>query len=221
MNAQAGHGPAESRPAAYGASALATAATREWFGERILELLPDLTSTALRFTRNPADAEDLVADTVTKAWKHLQDLEDRNRFRGWIFRILTNAWISHCRVRSSRPVHEPLPEEDDCFSLFERLHQPFLLWWSNPERVFLNNLLREDLERAVDALPEDFRAVVVLADVQGFSYQEIAEMLHIPIGTVRSRLSRGRSRLQRSLWEHARDRGWEAWSENPQSGRPS
>lgn len=188
---------------------------REWFGREIADLLPDLTSTALRFTRDQADAEDLVAETVTKAWAHLPGLKDHASLRGWIFRILTNIWISHCRARKSRPVHESLSDgEDACFSLFERLHQPFLLWWGNPEREFLNDLLREDLEQALDALPDHFRAAVVLADVQGFSYGEIAEMLEIPVGTVRSRLARGRARLQRALWEHARERGW-VGTQNP------
>ena len=181
---------------------------RDWFGTAVLDLLPDLNSTALRFTRDATEAEDLVAEAVTKAWKNLGSLNDRARLRGWIFRILTTTWISDCRARQSRPAQESLPDEDDCFSLFERLHQPFLLWWGNPEQDFLNNLLREDLERAIAALPEEFRPVVIFADVNGFSYGEIAEMLAIPIGTVRSRLARGRSRLQQSLWEHARDRGW-------------
>lgn len=192
---------------------------REWFGQTILDLLPDLTSTAIRFTRDATEAEDLVAEAITKAWKSLPGLNDRAHFRGWMFRILTNTWISHCRARRSRPVQESLSDEDDCFSVFERLHQPFLLWGGNPEREFLNGLLREDLERAVDALPEDFRAAVVLADVHGFSYQEIAEMLAVPIGTVRSRLARGRSRLQQALWDHARERGWVESSEKPQTGR--
>lgn len=183
---------------------------REWFEQSVVELLPDLHATALRFTRNDADAEDLVADAVTKAWEHLPALSDRERFRGWIFRILTNTWISECRARRSHPVQEPLSEQADYFSIFERLHQPFLLWWGHPEREFLNGLLRADLARAVDALPDEFRAVVVLADVEGIPYRDIAESLGIPIGTVRSRLARGRSRLQRALWEHARDRGWVA-----------
>lgn len=205
-----------SEPAAAGDG---RAEARDWFGASILAMLPDLTSTALRFTRDRMDAEDLVAETVTKAWAGLPRLEDRERFRGWVFRILTNTWISHRRGRKSRPVHEPLPEDDECFSIFERLHQPFLLWGGNPEREFLNGVLREDLERAVDALPADFRAAVVLADVHGFAYREIATMLRIPVGTVRSRLARGRSRLQEALWEHARDRGWVGARENLQIGR--
>lgn len=178
-----------------------------WFEGEVLGVLPDLYGTALRLTQNPADAEDLVAEAVAKAWAHLSDLSDPARFRGWIFRILTTTFLSDCRVRRRQPPQEPLPDEGAEFSLFERLHQPFLLWWGNPEQEFLNTLLREDLERAVDALPEAFRVVVVLAEVRGFSYQEIADTLGVPLGTVRSRLARGRSLLQRALWEHARDAG--------------
>jgi RNA polymerase sigma-70 factor (ECF subfamily) len=98
-------------------------------------------------------------------------------------------------------------DQGTAFSLFERLHQPFLLWWGNPEQAFLDRLLREDMARAIDALPHPFRVVVVLVDVQGWSYQEVADALAVPVGTVRSRLFRGRSALQRSLWEHGRDAG--------------
>lgn len=172
-------------------------------------MLPDLLGTALRLSRNRADAEDLVADAVAKAWASFDTLHDRSRFRGWIYRILSNTFISGCRARHARPPHEPLLDDEGeaNFSLFERLHQPFLLWWGNPEQEFLNKLLREDLERAVDALPEAFRVVVVLADLQDFSYQEIADALEVPIGTVRSRLARGRALLQKVLWEHAQDAG--------------
>jgi RNA polymerase sigma-70 factor (ECF subfamily) len=125
-------------------------------------------------------------------------------------RILANTYTSWWRTAEARPVVEPLIDEtstDESFSLFERLHQPFLLWFSTPEQVFLNALLREDLERAIDQLPEPFRVAVVLSDVQGLSYQEIADALHVPIGTVRSRLARGRATLQRALWQHGLDAG--------------
>lgn len=197
----------------------ASAELRDWYGRSILELLPDLTSTARRFTRDATLAEDLVAEAVTRGWKHLPSLQERARFRGWIFRILTNTWISERRAQKSRPVKESFPEAEDCFSIFERLHQPFLLWWDNPERTFLNNLLREDLERAIDSLPEEFRMAVIFADVHGFSYREIAAMMEVPIGTVRSRLARGRSRLQRALWEHASDRGWVGEADRTPEGR--
>jgi RNA polymerase sigma-70 factor, ECF subfamily len=185
-----------------------TPADREWFAGVIVALLPDLFSTALRLTRNRADAEDLVADTVARGWSHLHELTDRSRLRGWLFRILTNAFLSARRTDARRGVHESLDDEtEDGFSLFEQLHAPVLLWWGTPERAFLDKLLQEDLTRAVDALPEPFRLVVVLADMNGCTYQEIAETLAVPIGTVRSRLARARALLQKALWTHARDAG--------------
>jgi RNA polymerase sigma-70 factor (ECF subfamily) len=93
------------------------------------------------------------------------------------------------------------------FSIFERVHQPFLLWFGNPEQEFLDKLLREDLDRALAALAEHHRIVVLLADVEGFKYSEIAEALDVPVGTVRSRLARARCALQRTLWAVARDHG--------------
>ena len=182
---------------------------RHWFEREVVSVLPDLYGTALRLTANAADAEDLVADAIAKAWTRLDSLRDRSSFRGWIFRILSNTYLSDRRARAVRPVHESLAEAeaDDGFSLFERLHQPFILWWGRPEQEFLDKLLREDLERCVDALPDPYRVVVVMADVQGMSYREIAETLRVPIGTVRSRLARGRSLLQKRLWDHAVDAG--------------
>ena len=183
-------------------------ADRDWFEGAVVELLSDLFGTALRLTRNRADAEDLVADTVARAWTHLDELADRARLRGWLFRILTNAFLSARRTDTRRGVHESLDETtEDGFSLFEQLHAPVLLFWGTPERAFLDKLLREDLARALDALPEPFRLVVVLADMHGYAYQEIAETMGVPIGTVRSRLARARAMLQKALWTHARDAG--------------
>jgi RNA polymerase sigma-70 factor (ECF subfamily) len=185
-----------------------TPADRSWFEQGVMALLPDLFGAARRLTRNRADAEDLVADAVAKAWAGRDGLADRERLRGWLFRILTNTFISARRAEGRRGVLESLDEGDrETFSLFERLHTPILMWWGNPEQDFLENLLREDLARALDAVPEAFRVVVVLADVQGFAYQEIATTLDIPIGTVRSRLARARALLQKALWTHAQDAG--------------
>lgn len=180
-----------------------------WFAHEIEQLLPDLYGTALRLAKNETDAQDLVADAVAKAWMGRASLKHPEAFRAWVFRILTNGFISRCRTELAAGPQETYAEGDEepSFSLFERLQQPFLLWWHNPEQEFLNKVLREDLERAVDALGEPFRVVVVLADLQGFSYQEIAQTLEIPVGTVRSRLARGRSQLQKALWSHAVDAG--------------
>lgn len=179
----------------------------KWFEGVVVELLPDLYGTALRYTRNRADAEDLVADAVARAWSHLDELADRARLRGWLFCILTNAFLSLRRADARHGTQESFDDSDDGFSLFEKLHAPILLWWNSPEREFLNKLLREDLARAVDALPEQFRVVVVMADMHGCTYQEIAETLQVPIGTVRSRLARARGALQKALWGHAQDAG--------------
>jgi RNA polymerase sigma-70 factor (ECF subfamily) len=174
----------------------------------VVGLLPDLYGTALRLTRNRADAEDLVADTAAQGWRHLNDLADRARVRGWLFQILTNAFLSSRRTNARRGVHQSLDDETKAaFSLFEQLHAPILLWWGTPEQAFLDKLLREDLTRAVDGLPEPFRLVVVLADMHGCTYQEIADTLQVPIGTVRSRLARARSLHQKALWTQAQDAG--------------
>jgi len=167
-----------------------------------------LYGTALRMTRNPADAEDLVSEAVTKAWANLGDLADRQAFQKWLFRILTNTFVSD-RRRSRPETSETIigADGEETFSLFEKLHQPFLLWWSNPEQELINALLREDLERALDQLAEEYRTVVVLVEINGQSYAEVAEILGIPIGTVRSRLSRARSTLQRALWKQAQAAG--------------
>jgi RNA polymerase sigma-70 factor (ECF subfamily) len=180
----------------------------EWFEKDVMVLLPQLLAGARRMCRDATDAEDLVAETIAKAWRHRESLRERERLRGWLFRILTNTYFSSQRARAAEPELQPTDEGDEAaFSLFDRLHQPFLLWWSNPEEELLARLLQEDLERALDALPEPYRLAVVLADVQGLTYQEIADALDLPIGTVRSRLARGRSQLQKALWKHAQDAG--------------
>jgi RNA polymerase sigma-70 factor (ECF subfamily) len=171
---------------------------------------------AMRLTRNRNDAEDLVAESITKAWSAFDSLQDRERFVPWVLRIMTNTFISERRLVANKIHHESYVEESDDetpFSLFEQLHQPFLLWWGNPEQNFLNQLLREDIEKALDELPEHYRVMVILADVEGLTYQEISEAMDIPIGTVRSRLSRTRSQLQKLLWQHAEDRKLSATTE--------
>jgi RNA polymerase sigma-70 factor (ECF subfamily) len=183
-----------------------TAPDRVWFEQAVLGVLPELLGTARRLARNREDAEDLAAEAITRAWLHRASLRERERFAGWLLRILTNLYLSRRRAEATRPAETGLDEEGD-FSLFERLHQPFLLWWGTPEQEFLDRLLREDLIRAIEGLPEVYRVVVVLADVRGFSYGEIASTLEIPVGTVRSRLARGRALLQKALWEHACDAG--------------
>jgi RNA polymerase sigma-70 factor (ECF subfamily) len=196
--------------------------SREFFENQVLGLLGALQGVARRLTRNDADAEDLVAETVLRAWRALDTLECEAAFRSWIYRILNNTYISELRRADARPKTESMDVgdgdgEEAEFSLFEQMHQPFLLWFGNPEQEFLDKLLREDLERALASLPEHHRVVVILSDLEEFSYAEIAQTLAVPVGTVRSRLARARSALQRLLWQQARERGLRA--EAPDSAR--
>lgn len=187
--------------------------TKEAFETQVMAILGRLHGVAARLTRNDADAEDLVAETIVRAWRARDSLTSSNAFQAWIFRILNNTFISDRRRASVRGQAEPIEaaEIDDRqpFSIFERLHQPFLLWFANPEQEFLDKVLRDDVDRALAALPEHYRVVVIMADMEDLKYAEIAEMLKIPIGTVRSRLARARAALQETLWTLAHERGIE------------
>ena len=182
---------------------------RVFFEKGVIAEMDSLYGTALRLTRDAGQAEELVAETVARAWSALESLKSRARFRPWIYRILTNTFISDYRKRTCDPAIEEWTDcdGDEGFSLFEKLHQPFLLWWGNPEQEFVNKLLREDIAQAIDELPQAFRIAVMLVDVEGFTYQEAADALEVPVGTVRSRLKRARGCLQKALWRHAGDIG--------------
>ena len=182
-----------------------------FFESAVSRLMDRLYGAAMRFTRNASDAEDLMAEALEKAWNALDSLDDRDRFDGWIMRILSNTYISQWRRKKVRD--EIFDDEtstddlDDRSSLYARLHQPFLLWWGTPEQTFVNNLLVEDIATALDGISDAYREVVVMVELLGFTYEEAAESLEVPIGTVRSRLNRGRRMLQDALWHNARDAG--------------
>ena len=194
-----------------------------------MPLLGSLQGVSRRLTCDEAEGEDLVAETVARAWQARDSLDDPEAFRAWIFRILHNTFVSEWRRKRASPQCDALQadEADDegeaAFSIFEQLHQPFLLWFSNPEREFVEKLLREDLEAALARLPEAHRVVVLLSDLEGFTYGEIAAALDIPVGTVRSRLARARSALQKALWRQAQEYGLRAPARHgggePASGR--
>jgi RNA polymerase sigma-70 factor (ECF subfamily) len=187
--------------------------TKARFSRHIETNLESLFRLALRLTRNSADAEDLVAEATTKAWSAIDSLEDETRFRPWIFRILHNCYISDYRKKSVRPIesaYEESPSADDdseIACLLIRQPDEFLNWWANPEREALNSVLGKDLMSAIESLPESFRIVVVLINVEGLSYDETAEVLGVSSGTARSRMNRGRTLLQKALWQHAQDAG--------------
>lgn len=181
----------------------------QFFETEVERLMDQLYGTALRLTRDKSRAEDLVAEALGKAWAGLDRLEDKQSFEKWVFRILVNTFISERRRRREIPMSDLVSDEeqDEGTSLFDKLHQPFLLWWGNPEQQLLDKLLRRDIESALEALPETFRVVVIMVDAQGFTYAEVAETLDIPVGTVRSRLNRGRRLLQGFLWRQATQSG--------------
>lgn len=187
---------------------------KSYFSRHIHENMDSLFSFALRLTRNRADAEDLVAETAGKAWSSLDSLQDPNRFRPWIFRILHNNYISEFRKKSVRPAETPYDEssaeggDSEIAALLIKQPDEFLNWWANPERAVLNSLLGEDLIKAIENLPESFRVVVSLINVEGLSYDETADILGVSPGTVRSRMNRGRTLLQKALWQHAQDAGY-------------
>ncbi|MDH3821681.1 MAG: sigma-70 family RNA polymerase sigma factor [Gammaproteobacteria bacterium] len=178
---------------------------KAFFSTGVEQNIDALYSVALRLTRKNVDAEDLVAETVAKAWGAIDTLNDQDRFRPWLFRILHNVFVSDYRKMTIRPVEASFDQGDDSddelASLLNEQSDDFLVWWSNPERAYFNDLLGDQLLDAIDNLPEAFRSVVVLVNVEGFTYDETAEVLGIAPGTVRSRMKRGRTLLQKSLWE--------------------
>lgn len=185
---------------------------QQLFEQQVEHLMDRLYGTALRLTRNRDEAEDVVAEAVSQAWRRLDQLEDPAHVEGWLFRILHHTFISQWRRRRCRQDREVSldteeAEEAGGVSLFEKLHQPFLLWWGAPERDFVNHLLQEDLQQAVDNLADPYRIVMVLVEIQGYTYDEAAHILDVPLGTVRSRLSRARSLLQKALWQQGCDAG--------------
>ncbi len=179
--------------------------------EIILPLLDDLQRVGMELCRSQSEAEELVAETLVRACENFSSLRDHSKAKQWLMRILTNVFISKYRTKQTRRevVYDESSDEEQKFSLFDELSQPFF-WWGNPEREVMNKFLDEDLKRAMGSLPEESRAIVVMCDVEGYSYEEIASVLTIPIGTVRSRLSRARAELQKQLYDHAVDMGWVA-----------
>jgi RNA polymerase sigma-70 factor (ECF subfamily) len=170
-----------------------------------MEYAPQLYSAALRMTRNPADAEDVVQETFLKAYRAYGTFTAGTNLKAWLYRILTNTYINKYRKQQRRPSEVELGELQDIY-LFKRVGEQSGASRSAEEDM-LDEFVDEDIIEALESLPDNFRMPVLLADVEGFSYKEIAEMLDIPIGTVMSRLHRGRKALQRKLWNVAEAKG--------------
>jgi RNA polymerase sigma-70 factor (ECF subfamily) len=163
--------------------------------------------TALRLTRNPADAEDLVQETYLKAHRFRDSFTPGTNLRAWLFRILTNSFINEYRKRSRQPETTETGDLEDYY-LFRRIKESGEDLGTDPEATVMRMFLDEEVRRALEELPEQYRVTVLLADVEGFSYKEIAEITNTQIGTVMSRLHRGRRQLQKKLWEYAQSRGY-------------
>jgi RNA polymerase sigma-70 factor (ECF subfamily) len=172
------------------------------FQEQVLPFLPSLYGAALRYTRNPADAEDLVQQTVLRAFQGWKGFESGTNLKAWLYKILTNTFISGYRKKQREPKTVSADENEE-FSLYDMLVESNM----TPEAEIIERLPDEEVKAALESLPEQFRTAVLLADVEGFSYQEIADITGVAIGTVMSRLHRGRKALQKALWEYAQKRG--------------
>src|SRR5579862_9855904 len=172
-----------------------------------MEYMPALYSAALRMTRNPSDAEDLVQETYLKAYRAFDSFTEGTNLKAWLNRILTNTYINTYRAARRRPQVSDVEDVEDLY-LYRRLN-PFdgSSAGRSAEDEALDSFTDDEVKSAIEALPDAFRIAVLLADVEGFSYKEIAEITDVPIGTVMSRLHRGRSALQKALHEFGEKRG--------------
>jgi RNA polymerase sigma-70 factor (ECF subfamily) len=177
------------------------------FADEAMPFMPGLYAAALRMTRSPADAEDLVQETYLRAYRGFGGFEAGTNLKAWLYRILTNTYINTYRARKRRPEETDVDEVEDLY-LYRRLGglEAADAGRSAEDELF-DWFTDDEVKHALEALPEQFRLAVLLADVEGFSYKEIAEILDIPIGTVMSRLHRGRKSLQKQLFEFAAANG--------------
>jgi RNA polymerase sigma factor (sigma-70 family) len=183
---------------------------RKEFKRLVLPHLDVLHRVALHLTHQPSEAEEIVAEAIFKACGNFRRLRDKDRIKQWLLRILCNDFIS---LRRMKRRHQGVPFEEEWeddaapFSAFDGISRSLVLGSNNPEELLIQKLMDEDIKRAIGTLPEEFHLAVVLCDVEGLRYREIAHILKLPIGTVRSRLSRGRALLQKKLWHYAQDVG--------------
>ena len=180
---------------------------RDDFTADAMQYAPQLYSTALRMTRNRADAEDLVQETFMKGWRAFDSYEQGTNLRAWLFRIMTNTYINKYNAKQRRPDETELDEVEELY-LFKRLgafNQAKINL--SAEDQMLELFTDDEVKNALEELPEVFLIPVLMSDVEGFSYKEIAEITEVPIGTVMSRLHRGRKLMQKRLYDYALERG--------------
>lgn len=181
-------------------------ADQELFEQDVAELIPQLYGMALRLARNRPDAEDLVQEALLRAYRGYHTFRAGTNLKAWLFRILTNTFINEYRRRSRRPRETELDESGGVLPYPS--HTPrFQSWSKAPEDHLIEQIFESDIVEAIESLPVIYRIPVLLADVEGLSYKEIASALDLPMGTVMSRLHRGRNALRKALWEYASKRG--------------
>lgn len=178
-----------------------------FFETEVMQHLDALYRTALRMTRNPQDAEDLVQETMLRAYRFLDRFEPGTNLRAWLFKILTNTYINRYRKASSEPRVDSLDDSEE-LSLYRYLDNEAASRGGSVEAQVLDRFAEDDIKAAIEALPSQYRITVLLADVEGFSYNDIAEITNVKKGTVMSRLFRGRRLLQKALVEQARSAGF-------------
>jgi RNA polymerase sigma-70 factor (ECF subfamily) len=188
------------------------------FADLAMPFMSALYSAALRMTRNPSDAEDLVQETYLRAYRGFGGFQEGTNLKAWLYKILTNTFINTYRAKKRRPEQEQLDDVED-FYLYRRLGGLEAVDADRgPEAEVLDAIPEDSVKQALEDLPEQFRIAVLLADVEGFSYKEIAEITDVPIGTVMSRLHRGRKALQKRLWDLAEERGLVPAGSTPAGG---
>lgn len=168
--------------------------------------LDALYNTAYRMARNAEDAEDLVQETYLKAYRSYAQFTPGTNLKAWLFKILKNTFINEYRRRQALPQESDFAEIEGAFE--DQISPEIAARWRNPEEEALAGAFDEDVQRALEELPVDYRMTVLLADIEGFSYKEIAEILDIPVGTVMSRLYRGRKLLEATMLRYAREHGY-------------
>ena len=174
------------------------------FNEEIIPHLDALYNFGLRLTSDPNDAEDLVQDTIVKAYRFFSSYEKGTNAKAWLFRILKNSYINNYRKKSKKPQEV---DYDEVATFYETIRAERTETSDLEDKMF-RELIDDELSQALDNIPEDFRTVVLLCDVEDFTYEEIANMLDVPIGTIRSRLHRGRNLLKAELMDYASKRGY-------------